>query len=88
MVTLARGLLVELSDIGMNMVTFCVFSVLRLKRSMHPVFGFPTLVRFSWSTTRDLLEREGAAEVKWECDDDDSSAQDIKSMFTGTCQWQ
>ena len=26
-----------------------------LENSQHPVFGFPNLVRFSWSTSRDLL---------------------------------
>lgn len=35
-----------------------------LKRNMDPVFGFPEIVRFSWSTSRDLLEKEAVA-VDW-----------------------
>jgi ribonuclease H2 subunit A len=27
-----------------------------LKRHLHPVFGFPTLVRFSWQTIKTLQE--------------------------------
>jgi len=29
------------------------------------VFGFPNLVRFSWSTCRDALNKSGACKVKW-----------------------
>jgi hypothetical protein len=27
---------------------------------MDPIFGFPTLVRFSWQTCKDLLQKDGA----------------------------
>jgi hypothetical protein len=29
------------------------------------VFGFPNLIRFSWSTTREALEKGGACAIKW-----------------------
>eukprot|EP01040_Poterioochromonas_malhamensis_P000798 gene798-851_t len=45
-----------------------------LKKAYHPIFGFPDIVRFSWSTSRDFLIKEGAMEAKWECDDDEDAA--------------
>lgn len=36
-----------------------------LKNYMDPVFGFPHLVRFSWSTAENILE-ENAYHVEWE----------------------
>ncbi len=55
-----------------------------LSRAMHPVFGFPSLVRFSWSTSRDFLDANGGAKVTWECDDDPSAANEtaITSFFS------
>ncbi|KAJ7650253.1 ribonuclease H2 subunit A [Roridomyces roridus] len=35
-----------------------------LRESLEPVFGFPGIVRFSWSTVKVLLEKEGKA-VNW-----------------------
>ncbi|KAJ3547456.1 hypothetical protein NMY22_g1641 [Coprinellus aureogranulatus] len=35
-----------------------------LKNAVDPVFGFPKLVRFSWTTVKTLLDKEAAA-VKW-----------------------
>ncbi|KAJ7903575.1 ribonuclease H-like domain-containing protein, partial [Mycena olivaceomarginata] len=35
-----------------------------LRNSIEPVFGLPKLVRFSWSTVKVLLEKEGKA-VQW-----------------------
>ncbi len=35
-----------------------------LRANMDKLFGFPSLVRFSWSTCRDLLKSDGVA-VKW-----------------------
>ena len=38
----------------------------RLERNQHPVFGYPTeMMRFSWSTCREVLDRKGAARVDW-----------------------
>jgi hypothetical protein len=39
--------------------------VCRLAAAQVPVFGFPNLIRFSWSTTREALEKGGACAVKW-----------------------
>ncbi|XJO71735.1 hypothetical protein BDV3_001199 [Batrachochytrium dendrobatidis] len=36
-----------------------------LKKHLDPVFGFPRIVRFSWSTTAKLLEMQGV-DVLWE----------------------
>ncbi len=31
-----------------------------LAKASHPVFGYPNMVRFSWSTAREALEKSGA----------------------------
>lgn len=38
-----------------------------LKISLDPVFGFPSVVRFSWQTSKVILEKE-AIKVAWEDD--------------------
>lgn len=35
-----------------------------LRKNIDPVFGFPNIVRNSWSTAFDLLEK-GAVKIKW-----------------------
>lgn len=35
-----------------------------LKRNMNPVFGFPEIVRFSWSSCSRILD-ESAVPVRW-----------------------
>lgn len=35
-----------------------------LKENMDPVFGYPRLIRFSWSTTSKLLETHGV-QCEW-----------------------
>ena len=40
------------------------------------VFGFKSpLVRFSWSTCKEVLEKSGAVEVTWDCDEEEDGAQ-------------
>lgn len=41
-----------------------------LRDHLDPIFGFPTLVRFSWSTAKKLLD-ERAMKVEWEYESDD-----------------
>ena len=36
-----------------------------LQRHQDPVFGYPSLVRFSWSTTREALVKGKAHTVSW-----------------------
>lgn len=42
-----------------------------LKRNLDPVFGFPTLVRFSWKTCYSVLE-DNKMDVNWRDDVDES----------------
>ncbi|PPQ66554.1 hypothetical protein CVT24_007119 [Panaeolus cyanescens] len=51
-----------------------------LKTAMDPVFGFPNLVRFSWSTVKVILGKDAHA-VKWV---DEGQASLIKAFETGT----
>ncbi|KAJ1570067.1 Ribonuclease H2 subunit A [Nowakowskiella sp. JEL0078] len=57
-----------------------------LKKNCDNIFGFPQLIRFSWSTTEKLLEKL-AIPVKWPSDVE-KSTQDIRIFFqkTGTSQ--
>jgi len=43
-----------------------------LEDHKHPVFGFPTLVRFSWGTCTPFFK--DAVEVTWESDEADEDA--------------
>ena len=46
-----------------------------LLSNVEPVFGFPNLVRFSWATTKRLLDGEvEAAKMRWEADAEDEDA--------------
>lgn len=38
-----------------------------LKKNIDPVFGFPSIVRFSWSTA-ELVLKNNAAQVDWYVD--------------------
>lgn len=54
-----------------------------LARVQHPVFGFPNLIRFSWSTSREALEKGVACPVTWECDDEDTAGSASITSFFG-----
>ncbi|KAI8914088.1 ribonuclease H-like domain-containing protein [Entophlyctis helioformis] len=55
-----------------------------LKKQQHPVFGFPRLVRFSWSTATKLVEspeavaKHGSANVCWRYTGEGDSASESK----------
>ena len=51
--------------------------------AQNTVFGFPNLIRFSWSTSREALLKGGVAvPVKWACEDEDTGgAEPITSFF-------
>lgn len=53
-----------------------------LERSTDNVFGFPDLVRFSWSTCRDMLIQKNCVTVKWACEDEDTGGADILDYFS------
>ncbi|CAM9225359.1 unnamed protein product [Phaeothamnion confervicola] len=44
-----------------------------MEKHLDPVFGFPELCRFSWSTTKELLKEKGAR-VEWEEEEEDGKA--------------
>ncbi|KAL7068076.1 putative ribonuclease HI large subunit [Cryptosporidium serpentis] len=47
-----------------------------LKQIFHKVFGFPNIVRFSWSTADQIIEKEGVS-VRWTLDEDNSEQSKI-----------
>ncbi|TPX33109.1 hypothetical protein SmJEL517_g03936 [Synchytrium microbalum] len=51
-----------------------------LRESMDPVFGYPGLIRFSWSTTTNLLEKDGVP-VEWPIEKDEAEDQPEISQF-------
>lgn len=53
-----------------------------LERAIHPVFGYPALVRFSWATTVRALE-SGAAAVGWEDDENAGDPAQATLAFGG-----
>ncbi|XP_059143732.1 ribonuclease H2 subunit A-like [Physella acuta] len=51
-----------------------------LEQSFDKVFGFPSFVRFSWSTASLIMDKDGVA-VRWEDDDeDDASSQGTPAL--------
>lgn len=42
-----------------------------LKSHFHPVFGFPSIVRFSWSTASNMIANLNGAEILWEEEDEE-----------------
>lgn len=62
----------------------CVRWLEKARKETHPVFGFPNIVRFSWSTSREALKGK-ATEVLWECDEDDTlGGASMTSFLTGS----
>lgn len=63
------------------------FCVQWLQSAQEKVFGFPNIVRFSWSTAKDLLEDDKrgpvCCKVQWQCDEDEDTAgiSNIKNFF-------
>jgi ribonuclease H2 subunit A len=57
-----------------------------LEKHVDPIFGFPSLVRFSWSTVNTLFAnpKHGVRKVQWEEDDEAGGAQPtLTDMFGG-----
>ncbi|GAB4814706.1 hypothetical protein N2152v2_001752 [Parachlorella kessleri] len=50
-----------------------------------PVFGFPSLVRFSWSTCTPILEGR-AVKVRWECEEEGGGSQQTLCFATSSTQ--
>jgi len=54
-----------------------------LEGAQHSVFGFPNLIRFSWSTARNAMEGGVAVPVTWECEDEDTAGSAPITSFFG-----
>ena len=53
-----------------------------LSDNIDPVFGFPQLVRFSWSTS-ELILKNKCVPVEWEdTEDQENPAASVKKFFT------
>ncbi|KAK8821600.1 hypothetical protein WA556_002049 [Blastocystis sp. ATCC 50177/Nand II] len=54
-----------------------------LANCMHPVFGFPTFIRFSWSTIPKLIQEKNGAVVVWKesLEDEDSPHRRPKKKY-------
>uniref|UniRef100_A0A7S2Z996 Ribonuclease n=1 Tax=Rhodosorus marinus TaxID=101924 RepID=A0A7S2Z996_9RHOD len=52
-----------------------------LKRAVDPHFGFPGLVRFSWSTSKNVLDATGAVQVAFEEEDSEENQSNILNHF-------
>jgi len=52
-----------------------------LKQNMDPLFGWGTECRFSWATTKDLLESKNAAKVTWPVADPEDESMKLTSFF-------
>jgi len=54
-----------------------------LLSQVDPIFGFKThLVRFSWQTSKTILEESKAVEVSWDCEDEDNDSGQQKLWST------
>lgn len=55
-----------------------------LEKSVTPIFGYPSMVRFSWSTCTTIMDAQ-CAQVSWECENEDGNTQQsLKDAFSGT----
>lgn len=52
-----------------------------LRDHIQPVFGYPNLVRFSWSTARDLLHTSSNVKITWGDDSDEKSKATTNATF-------
>lgn len=58
-----------------------------LERSLDPVFGYPILARFSWSTIKKILDDSGA-KCDWnEPDDDETDQKELSQQQKNMKSW-
>jgi len=55
---------ISVKDLGLELYRTDPNTQAWLKGAMDPVFGFPKIVRFSWTTVKVILEKD-AYKVKW-----------------------
>ncbi|ODQ79027.1 hypothetical protein BABINDRAFT_180756 [Babjeviella inositovora NRRL Y-12698] len=58
-----------------------------LKGKVDPLYGWNSMVRFSWQTSKDALKNGGAAEIVWEEDDSAKAAEALDKMDLSTLWW-
>jgi ribonuclease H2 subunit A len=55
-----------------------------LEKNVSPIFGYPSMVRFSWSTCTTIMDTQ-CVDVLWECENEDGNTQQsLKDAFSGT----
>lgn len=55
-----------------------------LAKNIDPVFGFPQLVRFSWSTSEQILKTKGVS-VEWEdTEEQENQTVSVKKFFVNS----
>ena len=67
------------------MFLFCIDPTTKkfLAQNIDPVFGFPQLVRFSWSTSEQILKTKSVM-VEWEdTEEQENQAVSVKKFFIG-----
>ena len=55
-----------------------------LNSRIHPIFGFPSVVRFSWQTVTNLLKDHGALTVEFESDADGKADESQQKLSFGS----
>ncbi|GAB1202203.1 hypothetical protein APSETT445_000814 [Aspergillus pseudonomiae] len=53
-----------------------------LRRHMDPIFGWGNECRFSWGTSKEMLEMRGGVKVDWPLDDENTQLRDF--LFTSS----
>lgn len=54
-----------------------------LRASAHPIFGFPSVVRFAWGTCAPVLEDVGACTVSWAHEEEDAGTGGRQATLAG-----
>ena len=55
-----------------------------LNSAVHPIFGFPSVVRFSWQTVTNLLKDHGALTIEFESDADGKADESQQKLSFGS----
>ncbi|TPP57724.1 Ribonuclease, partial [Fasciola gigantica] len=87
----AIGLIRAALNAGINLSEVDPLTKSYLESCLDPIFGFPSIVRASWSTATTLIDRHGV-KITWEDDENPEKAAEAKrlarkrDLAKGTCQ--